>query len=82
MWVYIDIIAIVAVGDIQKPCLKYLPIQSKFDKIGYWNFNTPYSMKVNKHSFSKITIKICIDTGINFKIVDGNITCNLYFCRQ
>ena len=41
-WVYTDIIELSAVGDIQAPILGYVPIQSKFDKMGYWNFNLPY----------------------------------------
>ena len=42
MWVYTDIIELSAVGDIQELFLKYVPIQSKFDEMGYWNFNPPY----------------------------------------
>ena len=41
MWVYTDIIELSAVGDIQAPVLGYVPIQSKFDEMGYWNFNRP-----------------------------------------
>ena len=39
MWVYTDIIELLAVGDIKAPFLKYVPIQSKFDEMGYWNIN-------------------------------------------
>ena len=42
MWVYTDIIKYSAVGDIQALFLGYVPILSKFDKMGYWNFNPPY----------------------------------------
>ena len=42
MWVYTDIIEISAVGDIHSPFLGHVPIQSKFDEMGYWNFNPPY----------------------------------------
>ena len=35
MWVYTDIIELSAVGDIQARFLGYVPIQSKFDKMGY-----------------------------------------------
>ena len=41
LWIYTDIIKLSAVGDIQAPFLGYVPIQSKFDKIKYWNFNPP-----------------------------------------
>ena len=42
IWVYNDIIELLAVGDIQAPFLGYVLIQSKFDEMGYWNFNPPY----------------------------------------
>ena len=71
MWVYTDIIELSAVGDVQAPFLGYVPIQSKFDEMGYWNFNPPYYIKVKEHSISNITIKICTDSGENFPIVDG-----------
>ena len=82
MWVYTNIIELSAVGDIQAPILGYVPIQSKFDEIGYWNFNPPYYIKVLEHSVSKITINICTDTGKDFPIVYGKVTSSLYFCRQ
>ena len=82
MWVYTDIIEISAVGDIHSPFLGHVPIQSKFDEMGYWNFNPPYYIKVKKHSISNITIKICTDTGENVLIVDGKVTCRLHFRRR
>ena len=82
MWVYTDIIELSAVGDIQAPFLGYVSIQSKFDEMGYWNFNPPYYIKVKEHSVSNITIKICTETGENFPIVDGKVTCSLHFRRR
>ena len=58
MWVYSDIIELSAVGDTQAPILGYLLIQSKFDEMGYWNFNSPYNIEIKEHFVSNITIKI------------------------
>ena len=82
MWVYIDIIELSAVGDIQAPFSEYILIQSKFDKMGYWNFTTQYYIIVIEHFVSNITIKICTDTGENFSIIDGKVTCCLQFRRR
>ena len=69
MWIYTDIIELSAVGTIQGPFLGYVPIQSKFDELGYWNFTPPYDIKVKEHSITNITIKICTDTGENFRLL-------------
>ena len=58
LWVYSDIIELSAVGDTQASILGYLLIQSKFDEMGYWNFNPPYNIEIKEHSVSNITIKI------------------------
>ena len=82
MWVYTDSIELSAVGDIQAPFLWYVPIQSKFDKMEYWNLNPPYYIKVNKNTVSNIIIKICTDTGEDFPIINGKVSCSLHFCRR
>ena len=70
MWVYTYIIELSAVNDIQVPFIRYVSIQSKFDKMGYSNFNPLYYIKVKEHSVSNITIKIYTDTVINFPNVN------------
>ena len=62
LWVYTDIIEFSAVGDIQAPFLEYVPIQSKFDEMEYWNVNPPYYINIKEHFVNNITIKICTDT--------------------
>ena len=39
-----------AVGDIQELFLEYVPIQNKYDEMGYWNFNSQYYIKVKNTS--------------------------------
>ena len=82
MLVYIDIIELSVVGDIEAQFLGYVPIQSKFDEMGYWNFKSLYYIKVKEHSVSNITIKLCTDTGEDLPIVDEKVTCSLHFRRR
>ena len=82
MWVYTDIIELSAVGNIQAQFLEYVPIQRKFDKIGYWKFNSRYYIEVIEHSLCNKIIKICTDKKENFPIVDGKLTCSLHCCRR
>ena len=82
MWVYSDIIELSAVGDTQAPILGYLLIQSKFDEMGYWNFNSPYNIEIKEHFVSNITIKIGTEPGEDFSIVDRKITCYLHVLHR
>ena len=68
-------------GDTQTPSLRYLPIQSKYDKMGYCIFNSPYYIKVKKHMVNNIAIRIDIDTEEHFPIFDRKVICRFHFRR-
>ena len=82
MFVYSDIVELSPVGNSQVPIIGFLPIKSSFQETGHWVFNTPLYVRVKEKNITTITIKICTETGEEFPIQDGLVTCRLYFRRR
>ena len=58
IFVYIDIIDTVLVGNTQAPMLGNFPIQCKWGDQSYWNLNPPYYVKVKESSIRTISIRL------------------------
>ena len=82
MYVYSDIVEQSPVGNSQVPIMGFLPIKSNLQEIGHWVFNPPLYVRVRKKNITSITMKISTETGEDFPIQDGCVTCHLNFRRR
>ena len=82
MYVYSDIVELFPVGNSQVPIMGFLPIRSSFQETGHSVFNPPLYVRVKEKNITTITIKICTETGEEFPIQDGLVTCRLHFRRR
>ena len=82
MYVYSDIVELSPVGNSLIPIMGFLSIRSSFQETGHWVFNIPMYVRVKENNITTITIKICTETGEEFPIKDGLVTCRLYFRRR
>ena len=60
----------------------FLPIKSRFQEPGHWVFNPPLYVRVSEKNITTITMKISTETGDEFPIQDGLVTCRLNFRRR
>ena len=82
MFVYSDIVELSPVGNSQVPIMGFLPIKSWFQEKGHWVFNPPFYVRVRKKNINTITMKFSTETGDEFPIQDGLVTCRLNFRRR
>ena len=82
MYVYSDIVELFPMGNSQVLIMGFLPIKSRFQENGHWVFNPPLYVRVREKNINTITIKILNETGDEFHIQDGLVTCGLIFRRR
>ena len=82
MYVYSDIVELSPVGNSQVLIISFLPIKSRFQENGHFLFNPPLYVRVREKNTNTITIKISTETGDEFSIHDGLVTCRLNFRRR
>ena len=82
MDVYSNIVELFLVGNNQVPIMGFLPIRSSFQETDHWVFNPPLYVKVKEKNITTITIKLCTETGEEFLILPGLVTCLLQFRRR
>ena len=82
MYVYSDIVEQSPVGNSQVPIMGFFPIKTNFQEAGHWVFNPQLYVKVREKNLTSITLKISTETGEDFPIQNGCVTCRLNFRRQ
>ena len=82
MYVYSDIVELSLVGNSQVPIMGFLLIRSSLQDTGHWVFNPPLYVRVKEKNITTITIKICTESGEEYFILDGLVTCRLHFRRR
>ena len=82
MYVYSNIVELSPVGNSQVSIMGFLPIRSSFEETGHWVFNPPLDVRVKEKNITTITIKICTESGEEFPILEGLVTCRLNFRRR
>ena len=82
MYVYSDIVELSPVSNSQVPIMVFLLIKSRFQQNGHWVLNPPLSVRVRENNINTITMKISTETGDEFPIQDGLVTCRLNFRRR
>ena len=82
MYVYSDIVELSPVGSSQVPIMGFLSIKCSFQETDHWIFNPPLFVRVKKKNITTIKIIICTESGEEFPILDGLVTCRLYFRRR
>jgi len=83
IFIYCDVIAPIAIGDVDAPCLRVLPAQSKADNVIIAkSFSTVYYYPVAKKVINTINIKIADSSGILIGFDYGKVVAQLHFRRR
>ena len=82
MYIYSDIVEQSPVGNSQVPIIGFSLIKPNFQETGHWVFYPQLYVKVRTKNITSITINISTETGEDFPIQDGCVTCRLNFSRR
>ena len=76
IFVYTDFIEYVMVVNSQTPLLGYLPVQSTWGNVAYWNF-----IRVKEQNIWSPSLKLCNKLGDAINFESDNVICRLQFRR-
>ena len=79
IFVYTDLIEYVIVGNSLAPLLWYLPVQSTWRNIDYWNFNPAYYIRVKEENIRSLSLKLCNELCDVINFDSGNLISQLNF---
>ena len=82
IYVYSDIVELFRVNNSQVHIMGLFPIKSQFQNTGNWVFNPPINVRIREKNINNIIIKISTETGDEFPIQYGLVTCRLRFRRR